>query len=89
MIFNTWVLYWAIKKLPLSKKAHIGILLIVLHENLTAILNCQFNPSMTAIIVLSFVFINGRKDFWAAFLIVLGTFVKLYGIVGLAFFLFF
>jgi hypothetical protein len=88
MIFNTWVLYWAVKKLPLSKRAHIGILLIVLHENLTSILNCQFNPCMTAIIILSFVFINGRKDFWAAFLIVLGTFVKLYGIVGLAFFFF-
>ena len=43
---------------------------------------------MTAIIILSYVFIKEKKDFWAAMLIMLGTFVKLYGIVGLAFFFF-
>jgi len=88
ILFNSWIVYWAIKKLPLSIKAQIGILLIVLHENLTSILSCQFNPSMAAIVLLSFVFINNKKDFWAAFLIALGTMIKLYGIVGLAFFFF-
>lgn len=88
LLFNSWVIFWAIKKLPLSLKAQIGILLIVLHENLTSILSCQFNPSMTAIILLSFIFINTKKDFWAAFLIALGIMVKLYGVVGLAFFFF-
>lgn len=88
MLFNSWIIFWAIKKLPLSLKAQIGILLIVLHENLTSILSCQFNPSMAAIILLSFVFINTKKDFWAAFLIALGIMVKLYGVVGLAFFFF-
>jgi hypothetical protein len=43
---------------------------------------------MTAIIILSFVYIEKAKDFWSAFFIVLGVFVKLYGIVGLAFFFF-
>jgi hypothetical protein len=43
---------------------------------------------MTSIIVLSYVYINEGKDFWSAFLIILGTFIKLYGIVGLAFFFF-
>jgi uncharacterized membrane protein YeiB len=43
---------------------------------------------MTAIIILSFVYINEEKDLWAAFCIALGTFIKLYGVVGLAFFFF-
>ncbi len=88
VLFNSAALLWAIRKLPLTEGAKVGVLLIAAHENLTAILNAQFNPSVTAIIVLSFVFINNKKDFWAAFLIVLGTLIKLYGIVGLAFFFF-
>ena len=37
---------------------------------------------------MSYVFMSEKKDFWAAMLIALGTFIKLYGIVGLAFFFF-
>jgi hypothetical protein len=74
--------------LPLSSGATLAILLIAAHENLTSILSSQFNPSMTAIILLTYNFIYQKKDFWAALMIVLGTFIKLYGIVGLAFFLF-
>ena len=88
ILFNSTVLLIAIRKLPLSNGATLAILLIAAHENLTSILNCQFNPSMTAIIVLTFVFIHQKKDIWAALMIVLGTFIKLYGIVGLAFFFF-
>ena len=87
-IFNSSVLFIAIRKLPLPSGATLAIILIAAHENLTSILSSQFNPSMTAIILLSFSFIVKKKDFWAAFMIVLGTFIKLYGIVGLAFFFF-
>jgi hypothetical protein len=48
----------------------------------------QFNIAIAAIILLAYYFTEKEKDFWAAFVIMLGTFVKLYGIVGLAFFLF-
>ena len=48
----------------------------------------QFNISVAAFIILTFVWIEEKKDFWAAFLIILGTLVKLYPIVGLAFFFF-
>jgi len=87
-IFNSSVLFIAIRKLPLPSGATLAIILIAAHENLTSILSSQFNPSMTAIILLSFSFIVKKKDFWAASMIVLGTFIKLYGIVGLAFFFF-
>lgn len=87
-IFNSTILLIAIRKLPLPSGATLAIILIAAHENLTSILSSQFNPSMTAIILFTFSFIVKKKDFWAAFMIVLGTFIKLYGVVGLAFFFF-
>lgn len=85
---NTIFLFWAITKLPITENQKILILWLSTHELLTSILSFQFNPSIAAIIILSFVCIENKKDFWAAFFIILGTFVKLYGIVGLAFFFF-
>lgn len=87
-LFNTCILAWAIIQLPLKSSQINAILWICLHELLTTLLGLQFNPMMTAIIILSFVYIEKGKDFWSAFFIVLGVFVKLYGIVGLAFFFF-
>ncbi len=85
---NTLFLFWAITKLPIDEKKLVILLWISTHEMLTSVLSFQFNPSIAGIIILAFVFIDTKKDFWAAFFIVLGTFVKLYGIVGLAFFFF-
>ena len=87
-LFNSGILAWAITQLPLKSTQINAILWICLHELLTTLLGLQFNPLMTAIIILSFVNIEKKKDFWSAFFIVLGVFVKLYGIVGLAFFFF-
>jgi hypothetical protein len=87
-VANTLFLYVAIKKLPIAKDKIILIYWIVTHELLTALFSFQFNISITAIIILAYVFIEKKQNFWAAFVIVLGTFVKLYGIVGLAFFVF-
>ncbi|MBQ7988044.1 MAG: DUF2029 domain-containing protein, partial [Bacteroidaceae bacterium] len=44
--------------------------------------------AIAAIILVSYYCIEKEKDFWAAIAIMLGTMVKLYGIVGLAFFFF-
>lgn len=44
--------------------------------------------AIAAIIIASFYCIEKEKDIWATLLILIGTFVKLYGIVGLAFFFF-
>ena len=87
-LFNTFVLLYAIKKLPVNPAQINAILWICAHEFLTTILSFQFNPIMGAIIIFSFVFIITRKDILAAMAIVLGVFVKIYGIVGLAFFFF-
>ena len=58
------------------------------HELLTALFMQQFNVAIAAIILLSYVFVEKEKDEWATLAIVVGTLVKLYGIVGLAFFFF-
>jgi hypothetical protein len=87
-IVNAFILYKAVLMLPLKTSYKYFILLICAHELMTAAYSVQFNPIMAAIIILSFVFIRNGKDFWAALLIIAGTYIKLYGIVGLAFFFF-
>ena len=67
-------LFVAIRKLPMRQGKQIFIYWFCAHELLTALFMSQFNIIIAAIIV--------------ACLIMIGTFVKLYGIVGLAFFFF-
>jgi len=88
LIANVAFLFYAIKQLPLQQWQHSAIYLFAAIPLFTAITNVQFNISIAAIIILSYSCIIKEKDGWAAFLIVIGTLVKLYGIVGLAFFFF-
>lgn len=81
-------LYVAIRKSRFTKYQQIFILWFCAHELLTALFMQQFNIAIAAIILLTYYCIEKEQDFWAAFFIMLGTFVKLYGIVGFAFFLF-
>ncbi|WP_225976446.1 glycosyltransferase family 87 protein [Mucilaginibacter ginsenosidivorax] len=88
VMFNAFVLFKAIQLLPLKQNQYVIVLLICAHELMTASANVQSNPLVAGLIILSFNFINKKQDFWAALMIALGTFIKLYGIVGLAFFFF-
>lgn len=81
-------LFWAVKMLPGIKRERIFIYWFCAHELLTSLFMSQFNISIAAIIVLAYALIEKEKDVWAAFVIMLGTFTKLYGITGLAFFFF-
>lgn len=84
----TLFLYWAIRRSQFSKRQQLFILWFCAHEMLTALFMQQFNIAVAATILLGYYLIEREKDFWAAFFIMLGTFVKVYSIVGLAFFLF-
>ncbi len=88
VVFNAWVLLKAIQLLPIKQEYYLLIILLCAHELMTSASNVQINPLIAALIVFSYVFIRKEQDFWAAFMICLGTFIKLYGIVGLAFFFF-
>ncbi|WP_114936588.1 glycosyltransferase family 87 protein [Mucilaginibacter endophyticus] len=88
VLFNAFVLFKAIELLPLKKDQYVIVLLLCAHELMTASANVQSNPMIAALIILGFNFIKREQDFWAALMIALGAFIKLYGIVGLAFFFF-
>lgn len=82
---NIGLLFYAVNKLPVSAWGKNIILLISLIETLTSIQNLQFNPMLTSWIILTYVSIKNGKNGLAAMLIVAGTMIKLYGIVGIPF----
>lgn len=88
LIVSAGFLFISIKSLPIERWKHAAILWFVLNELYTAACMQQFNIMIAAFIILTFVLVERNRNFWAAFFIILGTLTKLYGIVGLAFFLF-
>ena len=87
MGLTVW-LYAAVYRSGLPRQRQVFIYWFCSMALLTALFMQQFNIAIAAIILSSFYLIEKEYDGWAAFFIVLGTFVKLYGIVGLAFFFF-
>lgn len=87
-IANVTILLWGIYSLPISLNKRTIIAWICAHEALTALFSFQFNIALTGLILLSFSYLIKKKEVQSAFFIVFGTLVKLYGIVGLAFFFF-
>ena len=87
-IANAFIIYYAIKKLKLSTTNQNIIILIGSFDMITSMQNNQFNPMLTSWILFSYILVSNKKDFWATLFIVAGMFVKIYGIVGLVFFLF-
>ena len=81
-------LYVAVRRSLLTSGQQLFVLWFCAHELLTALYMQQFNIAVAAIIVGAFFLMEKERDATAAFLIVLGTLVKIYGIVGLAFFFF-
>ena len=81
----TAFLIYAIFKLPIKEINKVAILWICTNEVTTALLSYQFNLVIAGIIVLSFCYILEKKEPKSALAIMVGTFVKLYGIVGLVF----
>lgn len=87
-VANVLVLLAGIFSLPLSQSKKILIGWICLHETFTALLSYQFNIALTGLILLSFSYTLNNKNMQSALFIAIGMLVKLYGIVGLAFFFF-
>ncbi|MDQ0967978.1 hypothetical protein QFZ20_003381 [Flavobacterium sp. W4I14] len=87
-VANVLILLWGIYSLPISLNKRTIIAWICAHEALTALFSFQFNIALTGIILLSFSYLIKKKEIQSAFFIAFGTLVKLYGIVGLAFFFF-
>lgn len=82
---NALLLGYAILRLPMKEKARFTVMAIVLVEMTGAIQNQQFNPMLTAWILLAFVWICEGRLVPAALLISGGALVKLYGIMAILF----
>ena len=88
VMFGAFILLKAIQQLPVKESQWLVVVLLCAHELMTSAANVQINPLIAALILFSYVFIRNKQDFWAALMIMLGTFIKLYGVVALAFFFF-
>lgn len=84
----TLVLFYAVRRLPLAWGKQVVIYWFCAHELLTALFMSQFNIIIAAIIIGAFILVERGHDGLATLLIIVGTFVKLYGIAALAFFFF-
>lgn len=87
-LFNAWLLYYAVMRLPLPEKKQLVMLLIILVEMLTSTHATQFNPATTACIILPFVLVQQQKIWQATFFIAAGFLIKIYPIAALVTFLF-
>ncbi len=86
---NSLGLFFAIKMLPFDKKSMAGALWFVLLELLTAVQGTQSNALLAALVIGAWAFMERKKVIWATLLLVAATYIKVYGAVGFAFFLFY
>jgi hypothetical protein len=87
-IIDAGVLYYAIRQLPITARQQNFILILSANEMMNAASNLQSNGIMAATIILSFVYVIKQKEIKSSAMIMLGFFIKLYSITGLAFFFF-
>ncbi|SFH78119.1 glycosyltransferase family 87 protein [Halpernia frigidisoli] len=87
-VANAFVFVFALSKLPISNIKKSFVAWLCLQEFITAALSVQFNIALTGLLVLSMVYIYEKKETKSALAILIGFFVKLYGIVGLSGFFF-
>lgn len=89
-IINVFALVFAIYFLPGDdKKRQLWILLALVIEVLTSIQNQQSNGLMAGLMIGAFALMERDKLFWAAGLLMFSVYVKLFGLVGFALFLFY
>ncbi len=85
---NAFVLIGAVYAIPgINKKTAGAICLFTLVELLTSIQNEQSNGLMAGLIIFTFVFLEKRKYWLAAFCLVFSVYIKLFGLVALALYL--
>jgi Glycosyltransferase family 87 len=85
---GTAFLFYASMQLPVKREIKTAVIILNAIEMMNVASYYQSNASIAGCIILGFVYINKGKDIWALFFIMLASFVKIYGIVGLAFFFF-
>lgn len=76
---NCFAIYFALTMLPgVDSRKRILIFLIIVMELVTSLQNTQTSAMLAAFMALAFIFFERKKVFWAAFFIVLASFIKVY-----------
>ncbi|SHK10398.1 glycosyltransferase family 87 protein [Chryseobacterium polytrichastri] len=87
-VANTAIFLYAIHKLPLSDPKKALFALLCLQEYITSSLYFQFNIALVALLILAAIYVYENKEVKSVTATLVGVFVKVYGIVGLAQFFF-
>ena len=87
-IFNVLILYYALNQLKLKPELKFLLMLLCTIELGNSLWSQQSNPWTAAMIILTFTCVEDEKDFQAPLWCLLAAFTKIYGIVGMIFFLF-
>lgn len=89
-LLNALVLLFSVYYLPRFDNRQKGfILLIALIELMTSMQNAQSNALIAGLLIFAFGFLERNKPLFATLCIILSAFIKLFGIVGFAIFLFY
>jgi len=88
LVAMTMVLYLAVRTSGFSRRRQVFILWFCAVEMLNCIFQAQFNGVIAGLLLISYAMVERERDEWATLAMLVGTFIKLYGIVGLAFFFF-
>lgn len=87
-IFLVAVFFISILYMPLQRWQKVFMFWFCAHEVLTPLFVEQYDLAIAATFLLIFACIEKQKPIWAAFFIMLTIFIKLYGVMGFAFFFF-
>jgi hypothetical protein len=89
-LINALMLYYAMFSLPnLTDRAKASMLLIIIIELMTSMQNTQSNALIAGLIIMTFVLLEREKPFLAALCIVSTVFIKIFGFVAFALFIFY
>jgi hypothetical protein len=86
-ICNAVLLFVAVLKLPIETSKKTFVWWFMLIELITSIQNSQVNPIIAALFIFTFIAFEKKQIAVAALLIVLSTYIKVYGILGASLFL--
>lgn len=86
-LVNIIVLIIALRTLPLSKPRFSLLMFFILIEAMISLTSSQTNALITGLLILAWHFLEKDKPFWAALMIVITVYIKIFGLVGFALFL--
>jgi len=89
-LLNCLLLFFAIWNLPPGdKKGRLIMIAVIFIELITSVQNSQSNGLIAGFILFAFIFLEKKQYFLAALAVVLTVYIKIFGLVSLALFLFY